>query len=196
MWYELTRWLSYRKVSHPQMKWYLWILPCLTTFVIVFPVYFFHLSSTAFVKDGLVDGLTSMLSLLPGFFFAALAAVATFPSTALDKHVEEEGFSIPMRTKGVISQQPLTMRIFLSQLFSYLTAISFIALLMGIFNRAFRSLWSSGEKSLEIDWLPSFVFHLETAFLIIFIYLVSSIVFSGGHGLYFLSERIHRPSSS
>lgn len=75
------------------------------------------------------DDLFTLLAILPGFYIASLSAVSAINKPAIDKNINEE--SPPYLIKNNKDQvgtydQPLTRRVFLSMLFSYLAATSLL----------------------------------------------------------------------
>lgn len=88
------------------------------------------------------DDLFTLLAILPGFYIASLSAVSAINKPAIDKDINGE--SPPYLIKNNIDQvgtyeQPLTRRVFLSMLFSYLAATS---LLLTLSLTALRFLFS------------------------------------------------------
>ena len=79
------------------------------------------------------DDLFTLLAILPGFYIASLSAVSAINKPAIDKNINEE--SPPYLIKNNKDQvgtydQPLTRRVFLSMLFSYLAATSLLLTLL------------------------------------------------------------------
>ena len=136
----------------------------------------------------------SFLALLPGFFIAALAAVATFQRTELDQLMPEPAPQLSMRTGGRDELVSLTLRIFLCHLFSYLTVLAFATIAFAIMG----DLGSASAQYFIIELVPEnhrpLAFKtLIFSFLIIFFWLFATLLVATMYGLYFLVERIHRP---
>ena len=197
MWYELTRWYSYRRIKHPHMKYYVTVLPLTITLVLSLLYLKYIGAQHAMVDGGLIKTVGDIVMLLPGFFIAALAAVSTFQHGNLDELMDEEQCpTMPLRTQGKVAQTEITNRLFLCSLFSYLTAISFVILVIygcvSVISKTFDS-----DRQIVEAILSSYPTLIGTAALVIlYLFLFASLLVSGIHGLYFLSERIHRPSDT
>ena len=88
------------------------------------------------------DDLFTLLAILPGFYIASLSAVAAINKPAIDENIDGE--SAPYLIKNNKDHvgtynQPLTRRVFLSMLFSYLAAI---ILLLTLLLTALRFIFS------------------------------------------------------
>ncbi|MCM1959011.1 hypothetical protein NCZ17_06455 [Acinetobacter modestus] len=86
--------------------------------------------------------LFTLLAILPGFYIAALSAIAAINSLAIDKIINGKAapFLIknePDRTETY--EQPLKRRVFLTMLFAYLAAVS---LLLSLFLTLIRFVYS------------------------------------------------------
>lgn len=188
--YQLLRpfgYLTIRKVKGKSL--YDWIIPL---FLSVMSLLLISMSrggiQLAAGDGGLASKLTGFISNLPGFYIAALAAIATFNRAGIDnllisnrnngdlqspyivvKDVKSNG--IPMTIEVEI-----TRRVFLCLLFSFLTAESIILV---IFSFLFSSLLLPGEAYLSLIYLSIFLF--------VFWQLIVSTFF----GLYYLGDRIH-----
>lgn len=195
IWYELTRAFAYRRIKHPAMSWYTWRLPvllglfALVVFVIV-PV-----PPRLFASDGLVSSLITFLSILPGFYIAALAAVATFNRQEMDEEMPDPTPTVVVEMHGQSDEVPLTRRTFLSLLFAYLSVLTLLMALVCIAAKALApsiDFWVT--RSTPTDWL---VF-VRTALKVLFVgpvfLCLASILITTLHGVYFLADRMHRPN--
>ncbi|MDP1738334.1 MAG: hypothetical protein Q8L23_12960 [Caulobacter sp.] len=146
--------------------------------------------------DSIASTLTPFFASLPGFYIAALAAVATFNGADLDR--EMEGVSAPMILRGEKKDSEITLRVFLCYLFSYLTAFSFI----GFFICSSASLLA--ENIGEISRISANILHvdryitdnvLRNAFIVSVTFVGAMVASCTSLGLYFLSERVHQDLS-
>jgi hypothetical protein len=179
--YQLTRPVSYLRIQHDDKWIYDWLVPgALTAFSCLA---LFFMTPLAFVTggDGLLSQLTGFLENLPGFFIAALAAVATF-----NRHDIDEVMNNPPRVRimyqGNIGFIEMTRRRFLCVLFSYLTAIS-IFLIIAYYLAAAIS------KGTDI---PD---PLGWSFCAVYLFLFWQMVTATLLGLYYLGERLHTPDA-
>lgn len=123
--------------------------------------------------EGVVTGIGSIMQVLVGFYVAALAAVATFPSPALDQE------AIGMSRAG----QPIKRRVFLAALFGYLAFLGLCLLVMSLFKKLPTAL------ALETAQLARYAVH---ALLFLHQLVFWQMVFITLLGLYYLTDRIHR----
>lgn len=192
--YELSRGFSYRSISHGEMRTYTTWLPLLLTiltgaFYAVLPV------KPALVgASGIAGSLLTLLSTLPGFYFAGLAAVATFGSTAMDHEMPAPAPEVEMRVRGQQVPVKLTRRLFLSYLFSYLVILSFglcLALMaMNAFAPSIDALQAAIGRCTGLAW-PWLILKGAVGFALTFAF--ASMVVSTLHGVFFLTEKIHQP---
>lgn len=192
--YELTRGLAYRRISHSEMRRYTVQLP-LALYIIMIAVYFILPARPVWLgKDGLVPGLLAILSTLPGFYFAGLAAVSTFGSPGMDNEMIAPAPKVKLFVQGKWVDSSLTKRQFLSYLFSYLVIISFV-LCFGLLALSALdgtiAIWKSNVVALPIgNWVWRAVsFVVGSGFVLIF----ASMVVTTLHGIFFLTERMHQP---
>ncbi|EOC0041980.1 hypothetical protein ACI0X2_004058, partial [Cronobacter turicensis] len=117
---------------------YDWIAPFFLTLFSLGYFYLFNISEKTIIEDGgVIKTIASFISNLPGFYIAALAAIATFNREQIDHPlINDKGSpSIDVRvTKEnghvVNTTEPLTRRLFLCMLFAYLTALSIFIIIM------------------------------------------------------------------
>lgn len=193
--YELSRGFAYRRISHGEMRTYTTWLPLFLT-VIVSVIYALLPAKPVLVgSSGLVGNLLTLVSTLPGFYFAGLAAVATFGSTTMDHELPAPAPEAEIRVRGQAVPIKLTRRLFLSYLFSYLVILSFglcLALMainalapsIDVLRVALRN-WTG------VAW-PWLILQGTVGFAMTFAF--ASMIISTLHGVFFLTEKIHQPS--
>ena len=86
-WYELTRWLAYRSIKHPAMRPYVSTLPLGFSFAATALYLLLPVKPSLTASGGLLSNILTLLAVLPGFFIAALAAVATFNRPEMDEEM-------------------------------------------------------------------------------------------------------------
>lgn len=194
MLYELTRWWSYRRIDHPAIRWYVLWLPIGFTALSIGFYLIFPKMPQLFQKSGIVEAINAIVALLPGFYIAALAAVATFNRPDMDEEMAASPPTVQMRHLGKTVEIGLTRRLFLTLLFSYLTILNFLILGIGWFgvltHRGFIDLLTKVENLCVRNVIHA---GLEIIYLSILLYFFYSMIASTLHGIYFISERMHQP---
>ncbi len=135
-------------------------------------------------KDGVLDKVLGFVQNMPGFYLAALAAVATFANGTLDKLMPGVPPTAKLLFNGHAEEVPLTRRRFLCMMFSYLTALSLLLTMTAIATVTFvdpvsASLPMAAKSILRLGLAGVFVMFLAQLLLITF------------WGLYYLGERLH-----
>ncbi|HGC2431628.1 TPA: hypothetical protein ACIYBF_004343 [Escherichia coli] len=150
-----------------------------------FYFYLFKIPTSDLLKDGgFIKSISGFVSNLPGFYIAALAAIATFNREQIDYPLigtNGTPFIKITRTKEngriVDTQEKLTRRLFLCMLFSFLTALSICIV---IFNAFITPLINILNNDIA-NW----------CYIIIFLFLTWQMLVSTFFGLYYLGDRIH-----
>jgi len=145
-------------------------------------------------KDGAAATALSVLSTLPGFYFAGLAAVATFGSAAMDQQMPDPAPELEIRVGGRSMEAKLTRRQFLSYLFSYLVVVSLVLCFSLIFIYLLTpTLGSIYHNLLELDYGDKIWFAGKLITVAGVGALFSSMLVTTLHGVYFLTEKVHQP---
>lgn len=180
--YQLLRPVSYVLIKHEDKYIYDWSIPLLLSLMTVAAFGFSGLGWEA--SFSVIQGFSNFVQNLPGFFIAALAAVATFNRVDIDKTMDgKHPPSLHTWVGNQVVDQPLTRRRFLCLLFSYLTVESFAISIMGVFSTSLD--FVSQDGSLATSAIAAWVFCSAFTFLS-FQLLVSTL-----HGMYYLAERVH-----
>jgi len=124
----LLRPFAFLGVRHPGtlLPWLNWVLPALFAAILVGLLAWLMPTVNLFSNDGLFVRILGFVQSLPGFYIAALAAIATFNQPALDVLMPGKPPTGHIVFNGKMVEVELTRRRFLCLLFSYLTAISFL----------------------------------------------------------------------
>lgn len=194
--YILSRPLAFAAIKHRGLNYMLFWPPIFIALILTIVVWYFSISVRLVGDGSLSRQLISIFSTLPGFFIAAVAAIATFQRVELDEIMPSPTPTIEMKTAGKYGPVELTFRLFLSYLFSYLTIVSFAAVLLVLG----ADLVGESLKSLLLSALPLSYQKISSAalshfYLFVILWLVCKIFMTTLVGLYFLTERIHRPTS-
>jgi hypothetical protein len=193
--YELTRAWAYRRIAHPRMWVYTRALPAA---LLALTALFWVLVPEQPALIGATSVSASTLSLvatLPGFYFAGLAAVATFGGPSMDKIMPAPAPKLKTAVSRGFIDNELSNRQFLSYLFSYLVILSFSLCIMllilvnfsesiGLAERFFENELPAGE----ILWAC-----LSAVISLCITGLGASMLVSTLHAVFFLTEKIHQP---
>ncbi|NMH64930.1 hypothetical protein [Shewanella salipaludis] len=186
MLYQLTRPFSYLTIKGMGgKKFYDIVIPFTLMTITVSSILYPEFNIKALIgENSFIAKTISFTSGLPGFFIAALAAIATFKREGIDEPISSNGESPYIFVKGVrdngneyMSKEIITRRVFLCMLFSFLTAQSFILIIgCNIYTSIFE--------------VTSHVF-TSTISSCIFTFMFYQIVVTTFFGLYYLGDRIH-----
>ncbi|UKE69357.1 hypothetical protein K8O61_18340 [Xanthomonas cerealis pv. cerealis] len=157
----------------------------------------FALLSTAFLwkfgrpgliagQSGLLDRLIIVCSILPGFYIAALAAIATFNRPDIDAVMPDPTPTLKVEIGGRPNVIDLTRRRFLAYLFAFLCWES-IALLVAC---VFAGVAAAGI----MEALGAYASLAKYTFLSVLLLLFWQLVFATCLGLYYLGDRLNRPT--
>lgn len=180
--------LSYLAIRHPQ-KWKVdWFFPVVIALVCTA----FSIGS-GWVADiyrpsGPVSMLLGFFSSLPGFYIAALAAIATFGRNDIDNVLPEPTPTVKLITRGENVLVKLTRRRFLAMLFAFLTCES-IALVL--YSVLFLSYGAAIADLRIFDGVLSKVFILGMTF--VYYTLLMQMLAATFWGLYYLGFKLHEP---
>lgn len=189
LFYELFRPWSYLTIKHEAKNKYDYFIPLILTMLTAAPLILFYLKGGIdfYSKSGLLKDFVSFLSILPGFFIAALAAIATFQKNDIDELMPVSAkLSIRMKD-GRDVDVDLTRRRFLCSLFSFLTAQSLLICIASLIV-----IHSSDYLSIVINqYLISK--SVGALGLLIFLFAFWQLMSSTAISLYYLGDRLHHP---
>lgn len=192
--YELGRGIAYRRISHPGMPYYSIYVPAALSLAGIIVFYLLPSQPQLLGKDGLFKELMAFLSILPGFYFAGLAAVATFNGAGMDNEMPAPAPRLDIIVQGAVVSITLTRRLFLTYLFSYLVLSSFVMCFMLIAISALTP-----TISLLVEWnqnnnLFAYVYEaIKFSFLSFISFVGASLIVTTLQGVFFLTERMHQP---
>jgi len=191
--YELSRGLAYRSIKHRDMHWYTTTVPLALTLVASASILLLPNPPPLLGKDGLVASSLSVLSTLPGFFFAGLAAVATFNGMNMDAEMPAPAPTVRVQVGGTSSVISLSRRQFLSYLFSYLVLISFALCVASLALSAVTPTLLELKSGILANGHYAFWFTVRALGVMSYLAVASSVLVTTLHGMFFLTERIHQP---
>lgn len=180
--------LSYLRIER-QDKWLdELIFPLVFLGVTLFVFWLLDWKLVVFGSSGLLAGVGSYLQVVTGFYIASLAAVATFNQKNMDHRMEGESPSLTVEWKGGKREEKLTRRRFLCFLFGYLSFLSIFVYFGGV---AANLLAQAVLNALP----PVAVFWVKWCFVSVYLFVVYNLICTTLLGLYYMTERIHRPKS-
>jgi hypothetical protein len=192
--YQLTRPIAFRQIQHPALHIINVYVPSVLTILNIILYIVLPIEPKLFGDDSVTSNALLFITVLPGFFIAALAAVATFPGDNLNEIMPAPAPTLVMRTGNTLAPVELTSRIFLCHLFSYLTVLSFAGFLIG----AGSDLLAPSARYLlaeitvaEVTRVISTLLHI--LYIAVLTWVFANLIVTTVYGLYFLVERIHRP---
>lgn len=185
---ELARPLSYLTIRHPDNTVHLinWVIPIVAGLLYAVVWHFTRLNIDTFGSAGLLSKIVSFVQSLPGFYLAALAAVATFNNAHLDKLMPGDAPQAKVLYHGKLTLVSLTRRRMLSLMFSYLVALSFVVTLLAIFATSFAA---PLKPKLGADALHAW----KIGFMGVYVTLFTQMLCVTLWGLFYLGERVHTP---
>jgi hypothetical protein len=184
--YQLLRPLFYLTIKDGA-KWKIdFLVPLAASLLTLAGIFVWPLRPQLFMANGLVTQVLGLLQIMPGFYLAALAAIATFNKVDMDSYMPSPTPTVRITIKGQSLPIKLTRRRMLSLQFGYLT---FISLLLFISAIGANALAPSVKIVLSPTYHASAVGLFVCFFAFMFWHMISVTMF----GLYQLSDRMHQP---
>lgn len=179
--------LSYLRIRHESKRLADWVYP--VTFALASTALIFCFGGKGAIsgQDGLLARLLLVSSVLPGFYIAALAAIATFNRPDIDEFMPEPTPRLSVEIGGHGNVIRLTRRRFLSHLFAFLCWESLVLMIVCVFAGI------AGKGVLSP--LPPVVAHWMTiGFVAVVLVAFWQMVCVTCLGLYYLGDRLHHPT--
>ena len=189
--YHLLRPFAYWSIRF-EKKWQLdWGLPFLLTVLTVAVI-----SIAANEKpvpilgdSGLLGKVLTFVQSLPGFYIAALAAIATFNRIDIDRTMPAPPPRMNVQIRGRSVAIDLTRRRFLCVLLAFLTAESLVLIMCGMLGLVI----GPSMKLAVSEPHQKLVLYGCLAVYMIFFWQMLCVTFLG---LFYLGERIHQPDDT
>ena len=192
--YQLLRPYAYLQIEHPKKYIYDWVIPfLLTAFFLVICLIFVDYDNY-FSSSGLISKFLDFVEILPGFYIAALAAIATFQRNDIDQHMPNPAPKLNIKIKGKDQNIELTRRRFLCMLFSFLTAhtIIFAILAILLIQIVPETMHYTSQRCLSLSWVDCRM-TISIIYLLPISFIFWQIITATFHGLYYLGDRLHQP---
>lgn len=182
---QLLRPFGYLSIQHPY-KWIVdWLYPSLLSIITISAIFAAGVQSTHYASGGLISLILSFVQSLPGFYIAALAAIATFGRSDIDNVIPEPTPKVIVKFRGSTNIIDLTRRKFLAMLFAFLTAQSIVIVGFSIF------LISFGTPIYKIDSSGAHIgMYLSGALLLLYFVMLYQMLIATFWGLYYLGYKL------
>lgn len=186
--YQLLRPAAYLWIKD-RGKWQIdWLYPFIITIILTFSFFLLPVARCLYGEKGIIKELIGFIQILPGFYLAALAAIATFNKNDLDYHLPAPTPQIEIKVNGKDMDIALTRRRMLSYLFGYLTFLSlalYIIIVIGaVIAPSAKILFGAYLSIAKIVFLGTFILFFSQMIIITIF------------GLYQLCDRIHQPDQT
>lgn len=186
MWAQMLQPFSYLAIRHPD-KWKIdWLYPLFFSLVCTALSISSGWATDIYRASGPVSLLLGFLQCLPGFYIAALAAIATFGRTDIDNLLPEPTPTVKISKLGEEVPVKLTRRRFLAMLFSFLTCESIGLVIFSVFYISCGAVIS--------DWtFDGFFVGRYVVVMLAFLYyvLLLQLLIATFWGLYYLGFKLH-----
>lgn len=188
---HLLRPLSYLSIDH-RSKWKVdWLYPLILAVMSSALIFGLKLYAPVplYADGAMIAKFLGFIQGLPGFYIAALAAIATFNKQDIDKTMPAPAPKIDIMVQGRSVAIELTRRRFLCSMFAFLTAESLILIVMAIFSQTIYT----PMKAI----LPSYLHVWASAlFIFVFFILLWQMILASFWGLFYLGDRLHQPDAT
>lgn len=187
---HLLRPLSYLFIDH-KSKWKVdWLYPLILTLISTSAIFGLkYYGPVSLYSDGaMIAKVLAFVQGLPGFYIAALAAIATFNKIDIDKTMPAPAPKIDIMVQGRSVAIELTRRRFLCSMFAFLTAESLLIIVLSIFAQTFYA-------PLKVI-IPSVIQIWSSAlFILMFFLFFWQMIITTFWGLFYLGDRLHQPDN-
>ncbi|HCE9671638.1 hypothetical protein [Pseudomonas aeruginosa] len=178
---QIFRPLLYLRIIHPQ-KWKTdWAYPIVLAIPYNLTTIYFKGVSWLSNSEKSLSFILGFLQTLPGFYIAALAVVASFGRRGMDQYISGTTPLSKQIIHGEIVEIKLTRRRFLAMLFSYLTFLSIVMVVMTFIHLEIKL--STPPSNLALGIFAAF----HAIYSILFFQLVVVTLW----GVYYMGYRIY-----
>ena len=184
--YQILRPASYLLIKHPQKWKFDWLVPFALSILSAVPLIIYANNINIFGSGGFVEKVASFIQILPGFYIAALAAIATFNRSDIDQYIPEPTPELGILIGGERNIIKLTRRRFLCMLFAFLTASSLLLCVLAIFSTTFAN-------QIKLTLPADSHIYIISLFIVSFTFLFWQLVVATSLGLYYLGDRLNQP---
>lgn len=185
---DLVRPFAFLTIRHPSRLPGVinWLAPLVLALLVLAALLIPSVSINVYGPQGLLERLLGFVQTLAGFFIAALAAVSSFNSPHLDKIMPHPAPTMLIKHNGVLQPVQATRRRFLTSMFAYLTAVSFLFTLMAIATLTV-------VPAVREVWPVDVVVVVRSVGVFFFLFVTFQMVLVTFWGLFYLGERMLTP---
>lgn len=177
--------LSYLRIRHEAKLWADWVYPLVFSALSTFLVMRYGPDGVIAGENGLLSKLLIICSVLPGFYIAALAAIATFNRPDIDQLMPPPTPVMTQRIGGKKNKIELTRRRFLAHLFAFLCFESLAVMVACMF--------ASLVGAAIVDcFIPSVASCLKAGLVFLLLLIFWQMLCGTLLGLYYLGDRLYR----
>lgn len=183
---QLFQPFAYLAIRHPY-KWIVdWLHPSIFAIATIAICLLGGPLSDLLKTGGFIAMVLSFVQSLPGFYIAALAAIATFGRADIDQILPDPTPIVMIKHRGKESPVELTRRRFLAMLFAFLTAESLLIIIFSIFLISYaQPLFSFTHESLAIGKI------IGTLLISVYFLILYQMILATFWGLYYLGYKLH-----
>ena len=187
---DLLRPFSFLTISHPTKKPLIisWAIPALISALLVGASVLINHKIDVFGSNGLMTRMLGFIQSLPGFYIAALAAIATFNNRDMLKLMPGVPPVGTVDYNGFPERVPMTRRRFLSSMFAYLTALSIVLTLLAV---GMLTISEPIKATVPVAYHP----FVKGAVAYCFLLFACQMVTVTFWGLYYLGDKLHTPET-
>lgn len=179
--------LSYLRIKHEQKPFADWTLPSVFSIISILLICWTRGQYPTDIHEegGILSKILAFTQNLPGFYIAALAAIATFNKNGIDQVMPEPAPKIETFRQNRRVTIDLTRRSFLCMMFAFLTTESIAITVAIIF---WQTLYPP-IKTITTTYPGAFFSMIYTSGTL---FMFWQMIITTMWGLYYLGDRIHR----
>lgn len=178
--------LTYLQIRHEAKRWADWGYPLAFAVLSAYLVLRYGEAGAIAGQSGLLAKLLIVSSVLPGFYIAALAAIATFNRPDIDELMPAPTPTIVHKIGGEKNEIELTRRRFLTHLFAFLCFESLTVMVICMFA-------SLVGASILGNFIDQAACGIRIGFVFVVLLIFWQMIFGTLLGLYYLGDRLYRP---
>ena len=175
---NLTNPISYLRIRHKQKSIVDWILPLGFSALSILTI--------SMIGEHSSIKILAFTQSLPGFYIAALAAIATFNKKGIDAVMPTPAPKLDTLRQGRKVTIELTRRMFLCMMFAFLTAESIAITVFIIFGQSLHT------PIINTDTTTHQKSILSVTYVSLILFMFWQMIITTMWGLYYLGDRIHR----
>lgn len=177
--------LTYLQIRHEAKRWSDWGYPIFFALLSAYLVLRYGPTGAITGQEGLLSKLLIVSSVLPGFYIAALAAIATFNRPGIDELMPAPTPTIVHRIGGEKNEIELTRRRFLTHLFAFLCFESLAVMVACTFASLVGAL-------INANFIAPVAYCMKASLVFLVLLMFWQMLLGTLLGLYYLGDRLYR----